>query len=73
MRDLVRCKSYRLRKILDDFLFRMFPNVWIPLYNSVSFSHMPYKQCVENRKWQNQVRIGHFDQFQPLLLIYLFI
>lgn len=55
MRDLVRSKSYRLRKILDDFLYRNFPNYWIPLYNSVSFTHMPYKQCIENRKWQDKV------------------
>lgn len=55
MRDLVNRKSYRLRKLLDDFLFRMLPETWIPLYNSVSFSHMPYKQCIENRKWQDNV------------------
>lgn len=56
MRDLVRSKTYRLRKMFDDFLYRVFPNTWIPLYNSVSFSHMPYKQCIENRKWQDKVK-----------------
>ncbi|XP_031640865.1 kynurenine 3-monooxygenase-like [Contarinia nasturtii] len=55
MRDLVRSKSYRLRKILDDFLYRIFANYWIPLYNSISFSHMPYKQCIDNRKWQDKI------------------
>lgn len=55
MRDLVTRKSYRLRKKFDDFLYWMMPNTWIPLYNSVSFSHMPYKQCIENRKWQDKV------------------
>lgn len=30
------------------------PNFWVPLYNSVSFTHMPYKKCVENRKWQDE-------------------
>lgn len=55
MRDLVRSKSYRLRKMVDDFLYRNFPNFWIPLYNSVSFSHMPYQQCIDNRKWQDKV------------------
>lgn len=57
MRDLVNRKSYRLRKSLDDFLFWVMPNVWVPLYNSVSFSHMPYKKCIENRKWQDKVRV----------------
>lgn len=56
MRDLVNRKSYRLRKSLDDFLFWVMPTVWVPLYNSVSFTHMPYKKCIENRKWQDKVR-----------------
>lgn len=55
MRDLVNRKSYRLRKSLDDFLFWLMPTVWVPLYNSVSFTHMPYKKCIENRKWQDKV------------------
>ncbi|XP_031638523.1 kynurenine 3-monooxygenase-like [Contarinia nasturtii] len=55
MRDLVRSKSYRLRKLLDDFLYRNIPKYWIPLYNSVSFSHMPYKRCIDNRKWQDKI------------------
>lgn len=55
MRDLVTRKTYRLRKIIDDFLFWLLPNRWVPLYNSVSFTHMPYKQCIANRKWQDKV------------------
>lgn len=57
MRDLVTRKSYILRKTLDDCLYRLFPNFWIPLYNSISFSHIPYRQCMENRKWQDKVMI----------------
>lgn len=55
MRDLVNRKSYRLRKSLDDILFWLMPTVWVPLYNSVSFTHMPYKKCIENREWQDKV------------------
>lgn len=44
-----------MRKYLDDFLFWLIPDYWLPLYNSVSFTHMPYKRCIENRAWQNQV------------------
>jgi hypothetical protein len=55
MRDLVTKRSYRFRKMLDDFLFKLMPNTWVPLYNSVSFSHMPYKKCIENRAWQDRV------------------
>lgn len=55
MRDLVTKKSYRFRKLLDEFLFWLMPNKWIPLYNSVTFSNMPYSKCIENRKWQDKV------------------
>ncbi|KAI8037094.1 kynurenine 3-monooxygenase [Drosophila gunungcola] len=54
MRDLTKRWSFRIRKWLDTLLFRYFPS-WIPLYNSVSFSSMPYAQCVANRKWQDQL------------------
>nr|QHN70696.1 cinnabar [Limenitis arthemis astyanax] len=57
MRDLVTRPSYRLRKAVDDFIFWLLPNVWVPLYNSVTFSTMPYSQCVKNRQWQNKVLI----------------
>ncbi|XP_017077486.1 kynurenine 3-monooxygenase [Drosophila eugracilis] len=54
MRDLTKRWSFRFRKWLDTLLFRLFPG-WIPLYNSVSFSSMPYSQCIANRKWQDQL------------------
>lgn len=47
--------AYLLRKTFDDFLFWLMPHFWVPLYNSVSFTHMPYKQCTENRAWQDRV------------------
>lgn len=55
MRHLVNKKSYRWRKFIDDFLVSVFPKSWIPLYNSVSFTLMPYTQCVQNRTWQDNV------------------
>lgn len=55
MRDLVNKKSYRFRKVLDEFLFKIFPEKWVPLYNSVSFTRMPYKMCIANRKWQDEL------------------
>lgn len=47
--------AYLMRKAFDDFLFWLMPNFWLPLYNSVSFTHMPYKQCIENRAWQDRI------------------
>ncbi|NP_001034500.1 kynurenine 3-monooxygenase [Tribolium castaneum] len=55
MRDLVTRPSYRLRKFFDELLFKCMKEKWIPLCNSVTFSNFGYKQCVENRKWQNKV------------------
>jgi hypothetical protein len=43
-----------MRKAFDDFLFWLLPNYWVPLYNSVSFTHMPYKKCIDNRAWQDK-------------------
>uniref|UniRef100_A0A2A4JYU4 FAD-binding domain-containing protein n=1 Tax=Heliothis virescens TaxID=7102 RepID=A0A2A4JYU4_HELVI len=55
MRDLVTRPSYRLRKAMDDFIFWLLPNFWVPLYNSVTFSTMPYSRCIKNREWQDKV------------------
>ncbi|XP_022905295.2 kynurenine 3-monooxygenase [Onthophagus taurus] len=55
MRHLVTKDSYRLRKNFDEFLYRYFPNFWIPLYISVTFTNMPYCNCVINRKWQDKI------------------
>ncbi|KAF9420868.1 hypothetical protein HW555_003054 [Spodoptera exigua] len=55
MRDLVTRPSYKLRKAMDDFIFWLLPNFWVPLYNSVTFSTMPYSRCIKNREWQDRV------------------
>ncbi|KAM7341941.1 kynurenine 3-monooxygenase cn [Cochliomyia hominivorax] len=54
MRDLTKRFSFKCRKYLDTTLFRFFPNFWVPLYNSVSFTSMPYSKCIANRKWQDE-------------------
>ncbi|XP_075168534.1 kynurenine 3-monooxygenase cn [Haematobia irritans] len=55
MRDLTKRFSFKCRKFLDTNLFRIMPSVWVPLYNSVSFTSMPYSKCIANRKWQDEV------------------
>ncbi|KAM3963521.1 LOW QUALITY PROTEIN: kynurenine 3-monooxygenase cn [Aphomia sociella] len=55
MRDLVTRPSYRIRKALDDLIFWLLPDFWVPLYNSVTFTTMPYNVCTRNREWQNKV------------------
>ncbi|XP_025602652.2 kynurenine 3-monooxygenase isoform X1 [Athalia rosae] len=55
MRDLVNRKSFIFRKHLDTILYWLFPNTWVPLYNSVHFSRMPFQKCTANRAWQEKV------------------
>ena len=55
MRDLVARPSFRMRKKFDNLLHKLMPKTWIPLYTSVTFSRMRYKECIKNREWQDQV------------------
>ena len=55
MRDLVNQWSFLLRKRFDTAMHSLFPDWWIPLYTSVTFSRMRYHHCILNKKWQDQV------------------
>lgn len=55
MRDLVNNFSFRLRKRLDDCLYRLFPNKWIPLYTMVTFTRTPIHDCVAKRADQDRL------------------
>jgi len=56
MRDLVNQWSFLMRKKFDNVMHWFFPNWWVPLYTSVTFSRMRYHLCIENKKWQDRVR-----------------
>lgn len=49
-------KSFRLRKSLDNVLYTLLPNYWIPLYSSVQFTRMRFRDCIANKEWQDKVR-----------------
>lgn len=55
MRDLVNRFSFLVRKRFDNAMHWFFPNWWVPLYTSVTFSRMRYHLCIENKKWQDRV------------------
>lgn len=55
LKKKVNTRWLSCRKALDSFLYRMFPNTWIPIYTMVAFSHMRYSDCVKNKKWQDKV------------------
>lgn len=44
-----------MRKKFDTVMHWMFPNWWVPLYTTVTFSRMRYHLCIENKKWQDRV------------------
>ncbi|VVC40858.1 Kynurenine 3-monooxygenase,FAD-binding domain,FAD/NAD(P)-binding domain [Cinara cedri] len=55
MRDLVARKSFLWRKKIDNILQKWFPQTWIPLHSSVSFTTIGYKQCQLNNQCQNKI------------------
>lgn len=74
MRDLVNTWSFRARKYLDDILYRLFPNRWIPLYTMVTFSRIPVHECVARRKRQDELlrKIRLICLYTPLSAAALF-
>ncbi len=55
MRHLVTQRSYYWRKKIDNFLYRFIPNWWIPLYTMVTFTRIPYQQCLQLRRRQDKI------------------
>ncbi|XP_029673211.1 kynurenine 3-monooxygenase [Formica exsecta] len=55
MRDLVMRKSFLLRKFVDKVLYMFSPNSWIPLYSSVHFTRMSFRDCIAHKEWQDKV------------------
>lgn len=68
MRDLVNRPSFLFRKYLDNLLYKIVPSFWVPLYQSVTFSNMDYKQCISNKKWQDSVNILIFKRVMTQLI-----
>ncbi|XP_074595031.1 kynurenine 3-monooxygenase cn [Brevipalpus obovatus] len=66
MRDLVNSRSFILRKYFDNFMNRLLPNYWIPLYTMVTFSRIPYSECIRKRKQQDNL-LGYGVTFLKLI------
>jgi kynurenine 3-monooxygenase len=41
--------------MVDNLLFWLLPNTWLPLYLSVAFTDKGYRQCMDNKFWQDKV------------------
>jgi hypothetical protein len=55
MSHLVTQRSYLWRKKIDNVLYRLMPARWIPLYTMVTFTRIPYKQCIDLRDRQDRI------------------
>jgi len=55
MRDLVAQPEYLARKKIANQLYRKFPNQFIPRYNMVSFSSIPYSEVYRRGRVQKEI------------------
>lgn len=55
MRDLVNSWSFKMRKHLDNLLYKYFPTKWVPLYTMVTFSRTPIHECTQRRREQDEL------------------
>ena len=55
MRDLVTRKEYIQEKKASNILWKRFPNRFIPRYNMVSFTSIPYFEVYRRGKIQDQI------------------
>ena len=55
MRSLVTSKLFLFRKYIDNFLHRLFPHTFVPLYTMVAFTRIPIHQVIERNEWQRKV------------------
>ena len=55
MRDLVIKKDFIKNKQLSNILWEKFPNKFIPRYNMVSFTSIPYSEVYKRGKIQDRI------------------
>jgi kynurenine 3-monooxygenase len=55
MRHLVNSPSFLLRQKVDHFLNLLLPRYWIPLYHMVTFSRIPYSECMRKKQQQDRI------------------
>ena len=58
MRDRVASPLFLARKKLEKFLSGLFPQAFVPLYDLVSFSNVPYHEARERARRQDRMLVG---------------
>ncbi|XP_014468411.1 PREDICTED: kynurenine 3-monooxygenase isoform X2 [Dinoponera quadriceps] len=74
MRNLLLTRNFRFRKFIDHILYTLVPKFWIPLYISVQFTRMSFRDCMINKKWQDKMlrTAFWFLGFFSILIIFFF-
>lgn len=55
MRDKTADPDFLLRKKIERKFSDLYPNKWLPLYELVTFSHIPYSEAMEKGKFQKAI------------------
>ena len=58
MRDRTASRAFKLRKRVEHTLHAMFPRSYLPLYDMVSFSTIPYAQARERARRQDRIALA---------------
>lgn len=58
MRDRTASRAFRARKKLDHLLHGLFPRIYLPLYDMVSFTTIPYDDARRRARRQDRVLVG---------------
>ncbi len=48
MRDKTADEDFLVRKKIENKFTKLHPDLWLPLYSQVTFSHIPYNKALEN-------------------------
>jgi kynurenine 3-monooxygenase len=55
MRDLTADPDFLLRKKIEAKFHKLYPELWLPLYSQVTFSHIRYSDAIANGKKQDEI------------------
>jgi kynurenine 3-monooxygenase len=55
MRDLVGSKVFLARKKVENFLHKLLPRWYLPLYTMIQFTRIPYADARRRARWQDRI------------------
>lgn len=55
MRDLTADPNFLLQKKIEAKFNKLYPELWLPLYSQVTFSHIRYSDALKNGKAQDEI------------------